>query len=78
MTGHQRTILRDDATAPAGLCAACIHAQTIPSSKGSEFVLCLMSFNDSRFPRYPRLPVLACSGYTPRTSDTASVAQENK
>jgi hypothetical protein len=48
-----------------GLCAACVHAETITSSKGSEFVLCRLSYSDPRFPRYPRLPVLACSGYEP-------------
>ena len=44
-----------------GLCADCTYAEAITSSKGSEFVLCRLSYSDPRFPRYPRLPVLACA-----------------
>jgi len=47
-----------------GLCADCRHAQQIESSKGSVFLLCALSKTDQRFPKYPRIPVLACSGYT--------------
>jgi hypothetical protein len=50
---------------PAGLCQDCAHARPIASAKGSEFVLCELSFSDSRFAKYPRLPVLTCSGYAP-------------
>jgi hypothetical protein len=46
-----------------GLCAHCRHAAKIESSKGSTFLLCQLSKSDPRFPKYPRLPVLACSGY---------------
>jgi len=46
-----------------GLCADCVHAKIIASSKGSEFLLCQLSQSDPRFPKYPRLPVLSCSGY---------------
>ena len=46
-----------------GLCASCAHAQTIESSKGSTFLLCRLSFTDPRFEKYPRLPVVACTGY---------------
>lgn len=46
-----------------GLCADCIHAQQITSSKGSSFLLCRLSKTDARFPKYPRLPVLSCWGY---------------
>ena len=55
---------------PQGLCASCIHAQRIDSSKGSTFVLCRLSHTDARFPRYPRLPVLACDGYLPEEAET--------
>ena len=48
-----------------GLCADCRHAQQIKSSKGSLFLLCTLSKTDPRFLKYPRLPVLACSGYAP-------------
>jgi len=47
----------------SGLCANCIHARTIESSKGSQFLLCQRSANDPAYPKYPRLPVLSCPGY---------------
>jgi hypothetical protein len=47
----------------AGLCADCANAQKITSERGSNFVLCRLSFRDPRFAKYPRLPVLACDGY---------------
>ena len=46
-----------------GLCAKCVHARSITSERGSIFLQCRLSFTDSRFPKYPRLPVLACNGY---------------
>jgi len=49
--------------APQGLCASCVHAQKVESSKGSSFVLCRLSLTDPRFARYPRLPVVTCDGY---------------
>jgi hypothetical protein len=51
----------------AGLCADCQHARRIESDRGSVFVMCELSFTDSRFPKYPRLPVLACDGYERKT-----------
>jgi hypothetical protein len=35
----------------------------IVSDRGSVFYLCELSKTDQRFPKYPRLPVLACVGY---------------
>jgi hypothetical protein len=49
--------------ADPGLCTDCTHARRITSEKGSTFVQCQLSFTDQRFPKYPRLPVLVCSGY---------------
>jgi hypothetical protein len=49
---------------PAGLCDRCVHLQIVTSAKGSRFYLCRLSFTDPRFPRYPPLPVLACSGFS--------------
>ena len=49
-----------------GLCAECMHSRQIDTSKGSRFWLCMLSERDARFPRYPRLPVLRCEGFTPR------------
>jgi hypothetical protein len=51
--------------APRGLCGSCGHAQDVPTAKGAVFVLCRLSASDPRFPKYPRLPVIACAGYTP-------------
>jgi hypothetical protein len=49
----------------SGLCATCIHAQTITSDRGSQFLRCKLSDTDPRFPKYPRLPVIECSGFRP-------------
>ncbi len=46
-----------------GLCATCARTRRITNDRGSMFVLCLHSTNDSSFPKYPRLPVLACRGF---------------
>jgi len=51
--------------APAGLCANCAHAQTIRSDRESVFIRCGLSDFDPRFPKYPRLPVIECSGWKP-------------
>lgn len=49
--------------AEAGLCMDCRFARVIRSDRGSVFYQCTKSFEDPRFPKYPRLPVLDCSGY---------------
>jgi hypothetical protein len=49
-----------------GLCGDCTHARRIRTDKGSAFLQCQLSFTDSRFVKYPRLPVLTCSGYEKR------------
>ncbi len=45
-----------------GLCATCRHARIL-ASRASTFLRCAMAEVDPEFPRYPRLPVLACRGY---------------
>jgi 3-hydroxyacyl-[acyl-carrier-protein] dehydratase len=50
---------------PYGLCADCRFCKTIRSDRGATFLQCEKSFTDPRFPKYPRLPVLACTGYEP-------------
>ena len=52
-----------DSCESAGLCADCVHATRIYSDRGSLFFRCELSRTDPRFPKYPRLPVLHCSGY---------------
>lgn len=47
----------------SGLCPTCIHSKEIRNDRSSVFLLCLLSQTDSRYPKYPRLPVLRCEGY---------------
>lgn len=47
---------------PAGLCDACRHQQVVRTGRGSVFSLCLRSKTDAAYPKYPRVPVLACPG----------------
>ena len=49
----------------AGLCERCANVKIVESARGSRFYLCRLSATDPRFPKYPRLPVLQCSGFTP-------------
>jgi hypothetical protein len=49
-----------------GLCDSCAHQQLVPNTRGSVFSLCLRSRSDERYPRYPRVPVLACAGHEAR------------
>ena len=46
-----------------GLCAACTQARRIQSDRGSVFLRCERSATDSRYAKYPRLPMLVCDGY---------------
>jgi hypothetical protein len=52
-----------EATDAVGLCVCCRHARRLCSDRGSAFWLCGRAATDRRFPKYPRLPVLACPGY---------------
>jgi hypothetical protein len=62
-------------TVHPGLCGACRNARTIENRRGSRFTLCALSSIDARFPRYPRLPVVACSGFDPAL-DTEGAAHD--
>ncbi|HEV3329417.1 MAG TPA: hypothetical protein VG096_00440 [Bryobacteraceae bacterium] len=55
--------------AKIGLCETCRNVQVIRSERGSIFYLCRLHFTDDRFPKYPRLPVVECSGYRPRDQE---------
>ena len=46
-----------------GLCPSCKYMKLVTNDRGSRFLFCERSRSDPRFPRYPRLPVLACDGY---------------
>ena len=54
---------------PVGLCARCVHQQVVRTGRGSQFSLCRRSRTDPAYPKYPRLPVLACPGFEPRGGD---------
>jgi hypothetical protein len=58
-------------TSSVGLCEDCRHTQRVTSAKGSEFRRCLMHDRDPRFAKYPRLPVVRCSGYEKESGDRA-------
>jgi hypothetical protein len=49
--------------ARVGLCARCRFMRRMKSDRGATFYLCERSATDAAFPKYPRLPVLECSGY---------------
>jgi hypothetical protein len=52
----------------AGLCDTCSFCRVVRSDRGSVFYLCEKSFTDSAFMKYPRLPVLQCTGYRTKES----------
>jgi len=56
----------------AGLCARCRFMRRMHSDRGATFYLCERSATDAAFPKYPRLPVLQCAGYEPRTTSKDS------
>ncbi len=57
---------------PAGLCDSCRHQKLIATTRGSTFSMCLRAREDAAFPKYPRVPVLACPGYEPDAARRAS------
>jgi len=50
-----------------GLCASCVHAEIVHSSKGSTFYLCRLAEIDPAFRKYPVLPVRTCPGHRLKT-----------
>ena len=49
-----------------GLCDRCVHQRVVRSGRGSVFSLCERSFDDPRYPKYPRVPVGSCPGFVQR------------
>ncbi|HEU5022678.1 MAG TPA: hypothetical protein VFT60_12335 [Bryobacteraceae bacterium] len=47
------------------------------NDRGSVFLMCLLSKTDPRFPKYPRLPVLSCAGYSTRDGEPTPAAPNN-
>ena len=58
----------EEARRYAGLCADCQFLRLLRNERGSGFYQCGKSFVDSRFAKYPRLPVRECPGYAKRES----------
>ncbi len=54
-----------------GLCKTCRYVRIVSNMQGSVFYMCQLSETDSRFLKYPRLPVVRCVGYEV-TEDRAS------
>jgi hypothetical protein len=61
---EENNVLRESSR--AGLCADCLYSRRIESARGSMFYLCERSASDPAFPKYPQLPVVECSGHTPK------------
>jgi hypothetical protein len=57
-----------------GLCDRCLHQRVVQSGRGSVFSLCERSFDDPRYPKYPRVPVGSCPGFTERAGDPPAPA----
>jgi len=54
-----------------------VHARLLESARGSRFYRCSLSETNPRFPRYPRLPVIQCAGFTrAETPETSSAEDE--
>ena len=49
-----------------GLCLHCRYATIVRSAHNAAYYLCERSKTDPDFAKYPRLPVLSCSGFEPR------------
>jgi hypothetical protein len=61
-----------------GLCSGCVHMREISSDRGAIFYRCALSDTDPRFPKYPRLPVLHCSGHQPISASGSLANQKSK
>lgn len=48
-----------------GLCAVCANVRRVKGGSDATFYLCELSLVDSRFRKYPGLPVARCDGFTP-------------
>lgn len=59
---------------PGGLCEACRHSREIVNDRGSRFLLCDRNKIDPRYPKYPRLPVLRCTGFEQKQDDSVASA----
>jgi hypothetical protein len=61
----------------AGLCDTCSHSRRITSARESVFMLCQLGFSDAQYPKYPRLPVLSCTGYSATATQRSPDCSDN-
>jgi len=54
-----------------GLCGRCRWCRVVETAR-SRFYLCRRSFDDPAYPKYPRLPVVACAGHEEGRPETSS------
>ena len=52
-----------------GLCSDCQHCRNVKSQR-STFYMCLLSFTNPEYRKYPPLPVLRCAGYRPAPDES--------
>jgi hypothetical protein len=45
------------------LCNTCCHVKEVFSAKGFKCLLCQLSQQDRRYPKYPPQPLVKCVGY---------------
>ena len=57
------------AVTETGLCGRCRWMRVVTNRRGSVFYRCGLADRDSRFSKYPALPVLACPGFESATED---------
>jgi hypothetical protein len=68
---------RQEIALRAGLCAHCRWLRILTNGR-SRFVFCGLSQEDSRFSRYPSLPVRFCGGYQEEGADVRSEGPEEQ
>lgn len=52
-----------------GLCERCGWVREVRTPRGSRFLLCGLSRDDPRYPKYPPQPVLRCPGFRETPGD---------
>jgi hypothetical protein len=58
--------------ARVGLCVTCVFVRRVESDRHSSFYRCDYSKVDPSYPKYPRLPVLACAAYKPQAAPSGT------
>ena len=70
-SGCEETVQSTDKP-DGGLCDDCRNRKVVVTDRGSVFYRCLLAEQDGRFPKYPRLPVLVCTGWRPGADSNVS------